>query len=372
LTEVHWKVAAVSSDEPHKALARRLRALREQHWQGMGITQHQLAEALGGRKPLSISLISSWENVAKPAVPPMHRLDAYATFFATSRSLETEPYQVLTLGQLTEDEREAREELRKELTALRVLATTSELAPRRAAVEPISAGLWHFDDENIVTIVCAQLPPGIHGSFSYADPDSPDYVALYTYTDPDALIELYGHLRAVNPTTRVHFKTAQELTPDDYTSHLVLLGGVDWNFVTRDLLERAELPVRQVARDEQSDIGGFEVKQDGRTEFFTPQLDNAGHLVEDVAHFYRGPNPFNAKRTVTICNGMYGRGTLGVVRALTDVRFRDRNATFVTRHFNNAHAFSIITRVSVVRGRVLTPDWTQPETRMHEWVEARE
>jgi hypothetical protein len=197
-------------------------------------------------------------------------------------------------------------------------------------------------------------------------------VALYTYADADSLIELYGHIRAANPTTQVYFKTVQELAPDDYTSHLVLLGGVDWNFVTRELLGRTELPVQQVARHEESDIGGFEVQlEDGRRQLFAPQLDGNGQLVQDVAHFYRGPNPFNAKRTVTICNGMYGRGTLGVVRALTDARFRDRNDTFVTRYFNNANAFSIITRVSVVRGRVLTPDWTEPETRMHEWSESR-
>ncbi|MET0237742.1 MAG: helix-turn-helix transcriptional regulator [Kibdelosporangium sp.] len=360
----------MTPDEPRQALARRLRALREQHWPGLSITQQQLAEALGGRRPLSISLISSWENTGKPTVPPEKRLEAYATFFATSRSVEQEPYRVLMLGQLDESERAAREELRQELAQLRDQAALEPQA-RPAAQQPISTGLWHFNDNNIVTIVCAQLPLELRERFSgYADSDSPDYVALYTYADLDALIELYGHIRAVNPATQVHFKTAQELTPDDYTSHLVLLGGVDWNFVTRDLLGRVELPVRQVARAEESDIGGFEVVlPDGTVQLFAPQLDGRGRLLEDVGHFYRGPNPFNAKRTVTICNGMYGRGTLGVVRALTDARFRDRNDTFVTRHFNDSRALSIITRVAMVTGGALTPDWTRPETRLHEWAE---
>lgn len=356
-------------DNPRRALARRLRSLREEHWPGLGITQHQLAEALGGgRKPLSVSLISSWENTTKPTVPPGRRLEAYATFFATMRSVETSPYRVLLPSQLTDEERANRDALRQELFALRDLATAEPAGFTDAPPRP-TGGFWHFGDENIVTIVCAQLPEKLLKDFSYANPASPDYVALYTYTDPDALIELYGHLRMVNPANQVNFKPAQELTPDDYTSHLVLLGGVDWNFVTRDLLERVELPVRQVARVKDQDIGGFEVRSDNGTELFTPQLDGNGQLTEDVGHFYRGRNPFNAKRTVTICNGMYGRGTLGVVRALTDARFRDRNETFLMRHFGNAPAFSILTRVKVMMGQALTPDWTLPENRVHEWLE---
>jgi hypothetical protein len=357
--------------DPRQALARRLRALREQHWPGIAITQQQLAQALGGRKPLSISLISSWENTARPTLPPDRRLEAYASFFATSRSIENEPYKVLMPGQLDENEREAYEKLWLELKNLRNQAMASGAGLQSALQPPVSSGVWHFGDENIVTIVCAELPQELRRSFgSYADPGSPDYVALYRYADVDSLIELYGHIRAANPTTQVYFKTVQELVPDDYTSHLVLLGGVDWNFLTRVLLERTKLPVRQVARHEESDIGGFEVRmENGSSKLFAPYLDVDGQLVQDVAHFYRGLNPFNNKRTVTICNGMYGRGTLGVVRALTDARFRDRNDAFVARHFSSARAFSIITRVSVVRGQVLTPDWTQPETRMHEWAE---
>ena len=52
-------------------------------------------------------------------------------------------------------------------------------------------------------------------------------------------------------------------------------------------------------------------------------------LLEDVALFARAVNPFNRKRFVTICNGMYGRGTYGAVRALTDERFRDRNMEYI-------------------------------------------
>lgn len=347
---------------PRQVLAQRLKALREERWPDRGITQLQVAEALGGKKPLSVSLISSWENHAKPVTPPMLRLAAYAAFFATRRSIEQEPARLVPVSQMTAEERASRDELLNELTDLRAAASDPEVG-----AEPAKTGLWQFPPDENVTIVCAQLPADLREGFSYADPTSPDYVELYTYADLDALIELYGHIRAFNPDVQVHFRTAQELEPDDYTTHLVLLGGVDWNVVTRALLERVELPVSQVARHEESEIGGFEVKADGNSQLFVPELDSDGRLVADVAHFYRGLNPFNGKRTVTICNGMYGRGTLGAVRALTDAKFRDRNENYVKQRFAGADTFSIIARVSVVMGQLLTPDWTVPETRLHEW-----
>jgi hypothetical protein len=70
---------------------------------------------------------------------------------------------------------------------------------------------------------------------------------------------------------------------------------------------------------------------------------------------------------VTICNGMYGRGSFGAVRALTDERFRDRNRDYIQARFASSEAFCILTRVTVENTVTLTPDWTLPETRLFEW-----
>jgi hypothetical protein len=65
---------------------------------------------------------------------------------------------------------------------------------------------------------------------------------------------------------------------------------------------------------------------------------------------------------------MYGRGTYGAVRALTDARFRDRNEDYVRQRFGHADAFSILMRVRInPNGAVVTPDWTQGDVRLHEW-----
>ncbi|WP_372666598.1 helix-turn-helix domain-containing protein [Amycolatopsis kentuckyensis] len=344
-----------------RALAHRLKELREEQWPAAGLTQAQLAQALGG---VSISLISSWENVEKPVRPPVRRLEAYATLFSTERSLDEGVVQVLPLDDLTDEEHVRRKELLEELLRLR---------EGKEPVRSLPTDVWTFPEGQDVVIVCAELPPELRSHLSYADPESADFVTLYTYADPDALIELYGHIRARNPDNRVSFHTTEELTPDDYTTHLVLLGGVDWNTVTAAVIERVDLPVEQVVRAEDaptSEPGGFRVQRDGGSVLFPPLLDDEGHLMEDVAHFYRGKSPFNRKRTVTVCNGMYGRGTLGAVRALTDIRFRDRNEAYLRERFGDAEAFSIISRVPVVQGQGLTPDWTIAANRLHEWPEA--
>lgn len=326
---------------------------------------------LGNALGVSPALISSWENETSPAVPPAHRLEAYATFFATERSVENTPYRLLGHTDLSDDERARQQELFTELVSLSDQAPGDE--PSEAG-SPFEGTLWRYPDGEDITIVCSELPQERLAQALYTNPEMPDYVELYKYADLDALLELFGHIRAANPLAHVHIRVAAELGPDEYATHLVLLGGVDWNQVTAELLTEIELPVRQVARLADEMPGGFEVGEAEQTQRFTPvlqKLEDHDVLKEDVAHFYRATNPFNAKRTVTICNGMYQRGTLGVVRALTDEKFRDRNDHYIRTRFAGQTSFSLISRVRVVNGVVITPDWTDQDNRLHEWPAER-
>ena len=147
------------------------------------------------------------------------------------------------------------------------------------------------------------------------------------------------------------------------------------NEATTSVLGRLQLPVRQVTDWEREGGAYFEVtSEDGSKVEFRPHLDKSGGrtiLREDVALFARAVSPFNRKRFVTICNGMYGRGTYGAVRALTDERFRDRNREYIQAQFADSEAFCILTRVTVENRLTLTPDWTLPETRLFEWPRQR-
>jgi len=313
-------------------------------------------------------------------VPPEFRIQDIARFFATPRSFDGQVGRLLRPDELTVQERAAEEELLEELTRLRTEARDARAMARRPRTtpdvtpeitQPFSAGLYRFRAGERITIVCGRVPEEMLQRFPYADPLDPDYIELYRYSDPDALIELFGHLRAANPTSRVEFLAAEQLASDDYTGHLVALGGVDWNTATSSVLERLQLPVLQVNDWKKEGGAYFEVTEDdGRKVAHRPRIEKSGGrkiLREDVALFARAVSPYNQKRFVTICNGMYGRGSLGAVRALTDERFRDRNMEYIQAHFASSEAFCILSRVTVENTVTLTPDWTLPETRLFEW-----
>jgi hypothetical protein len=367
----------MDSQDPRLLLARRLRALREDHWPDRRITQPQLAQALGG---VSVPLISSWESQSNPRIPPPARLVAYATLFATPRSFDKEPGRLINQRDMSDDERQAMSELGRELTQMRSAAmrasaggVADNLAPDRIAKikESLNSGPYRYGDGDDITIVCAGLPERMLAQMPYTDINDPDYIELLTFSELDALFELYGHLRAANAANQVNVRTADKLSRDDYTSHLITLGGVDWNTLTSSALEKLQLPVRQVA--DWGTEGGqyFEAEEAETLSQHRPVLGKLTDrlvLHEDVGLFARAVNPFNHERTITICSGMYGRGTYGAVRALTDVRFRGRNAEYLRSRFRDSDYYCILTRVPVVNGATITPDWTADQYRLFEWA----
>ncbi|AGL20948.1 helix-turn-helix domain-containing protein [Actinoplanes sp. N902-109] len=324
----------------HLAMAARLRQLRMNGIGGKAVSQRAVACALG----VSVPLISSWEN--GNAMPPEERLTGYAQLFATSRSMPHHEARLVELTDFSDEERGCFKELLDELLQLRPATSPADERITRSPWE----GMWHFADRSPVTVVCARLPDP-----PQVAPDDPEYVELASYADLDALLELHGHVYAANPGVVVNHRLADNLRQEDITNHLVLIGGVDGNQLTGRVMRALDLPVIQTGA---AFVAGDQV--------FRATLEGS-RLTEDVAQFCRGPNPFNRKRTVTICNGNYGRGTYGAVRTLTDPRFRDRNRVYLAERYGQRDTYSILSRVEVVAGEVITPDWTHDGTVLHEW-----
>jgi hypothetical protein len=363
----------LNGGDARHVLAARLKELRDQHWPDLRITQPQLAVALGG---LSVPLISSWESLTNPRIPPVHRLEAYARLFATRRSFESDAPRLVERASLTDAERRALNELTSELMRLRgraMEAASTDVPGVRSLSESIGSSLWSFNDGGTVTAVCAKVPQDMLDKMPYTDVNEPDFIELLTYSDLDSLFELYGHIRAANPGSHVYRRIANELKDNDYHTHLAVLGGVDWNPLTRTILEKLQLPVRLVADWSTEGAQYFEVEINGETERYRPVLRTSGGqevLEEDVALFARASSPFNRARTVTICFGMYGRGTYGAVRALTDAEFRDRNTDYLSTRFGDCDSYCVLTRVQIVNGATLTPDWSSGEHTLFEWPPA--
>lgn len=347
-------------------LASFLRRLRTERWPGVRLTQAALGRALS----LSAATIASWENQTQPKLPPPDRLAAYAQFFATRRSVQGSHCSLIPVDRFSPDEQAEYEKLHGELLELHAAASGNGTAP---AVEVIPRP-WFFSDSGPLTIICGRLPAA--ELTEMARPANPNYTKLLSFADLDALVNLFGHVRAENPEMRVHFKTAEDVEADDLSGHVVMLGGVGLNDITRRLFaDFEELTSLPVAQREDNDIDPY-------GEYFVTTIDgqerqhvarwadaNFSELLEDVGLLIRMPNPLNSSRTLTMCNGIHSRGVLGAVRSLTDPSHREANERYIAQNLPGDD-FGILMRVRVIGGKCMTPDFTTRGTILHQWPAA--
>ena len=345
---------------PALELARRLRQLRLEEWPDTRLTQGTLAKAIGGDDSLSPATVASWENKAAPKLPPRDRVVAYAQFFATRRSLEPEPHLVRVDG-FTEGEAATYEDLREELLELHAAARGTPEA------QPVARRSWLFTDAGPVTLICAQLPEAEAGPL--ANPDDLNYTELLSYADITSMVELHGHVRAENPEMDVFFKSSPEVKADDLSGHVVIIGGIGWNEVTRRILELTRLPVMQEEDPAVPSGEVFVANIGGKSHQYLPRLSEGKpvKLLEDVGLLVRMPNPLNSNRTLTMCNGIHSRGVYGAVRSLTDARLRESNERYIAHHFRDNQEFGILMRVQVIEGRAMTPDFSIAGTVLYQW-----
>jgi hypothetical protein len=341
-----------------------LRFLRTDHWPDSKLTQGSLAKALAGDGKLSPAAVASWESATTPKLPPRERLEAYAQFFATRRSLGPEPG-LVPVDSFTPQEQAAHEELLADLLRLHSAARGGHAAEAPTVVRRS----WHFTDTGPLTLVCAQLPAA--AASPLARRDNPNYTKVAGLADLDAMVELHGHIRAENSGMGVFFKAAPEVEADDLSGHVVIIGGIAWNNVTRRLIDLSKLPVGQ-QEEAGLDTGEIFVTQaDSGQQKYLPEWSAATgesprELIQDVGLLVRMPNPLNSNRTLTMCNGIHSRGVLGAVRTLTDAMLRESNEKYIAQHFSG-NQFGILMRVQVIGGETLTPDFGTAGTVLYQW-----
>jgi hypothetical protein len=336
-------------------LAERLRELRENA--PVTLTQSDLGKALAdARGPVGPATISSWENPASGRLVPVSRLESYARLFSTPRSFQGTVH-LLPDADLTSDERSDFAQLRDELVSLREAA-----AARQAAPTEVPRSIWHFPDGSRITLVCSRLPEDRRPPS--ADPDDLNYVRFSSLADLDALIDIYGAIRAHNPDSRVLITAAQDLTERDVANHLVLIGGLAWEIVKPWFARIFPIPIEAGDPGERGAIAVNDPVE-GRLEFNYHLT--GGALLEDVGFFARGENPSAPRRTLTICGGITTRGVRGAARCFIDYEMRERNEQYLMPRFPEGSTYCIVMRVPVINRGPLTPDLSKKENRLYEW-----
>jgi hypothetical protein len=336
-------------------LARALRELRESSWPDRELTQAQLAKALSSEGRVAPATLSSWESTTAPKTPSASRITSYARFFCTERSLEGEPH-LVPEGELTAAEVDRFRELESELLEL--------FHPEDRRVQRI----FQFDAGPVI-VICPTAPTELQGPLG--DVQDPNFTKMRQYGDLDALIEIYGHLRAENPMLDVFHRLTSDVVSDDFSSHVILLGGIGWNKVTRRFQKAIDqVPITQTAVDDLETGEIFRVDNGGQANFFYPEYEDLGdgkELIADVGYVARLRNPFKVNRTLTICNGIHSRGVFGAVRCLTDASVREENEKYLADRFPDGE-FAMLVRVPVVTNETLSPDLQNPDVLLYEWA----
>jgi transcriptional regulator with XRE-family HTH domain len=331
-------VTTTQAATPAETLAERLRELRDEAFAGRRVTQAQVARALG----VQTSSVSSWEN-AVGSIVPLARLVSYARFFATERTVEHEDdVRLLEDSELTDEERERFEQLRTELTSLHAAAGRKR-------------SIWAFGDGAPIVVVCPELPEEERGAFT--SPKDKNYVGARRLGDLDALLDLTPHLKLQNPNSSIRIKAAPHVQREDLQHHVVILGGIAFNILTRNLM--VDLPVTQHETDHKFDY--FEAEG----EKFEPKLPN-DELLEDVGLFARRPNPNNPRRSLTICSGVLTRGVRGAVLCFADEALGESNEHYAAERFGDAESWGMLLAVRVLSGDAVAPNLWERKP-LYEW-----
>ena len=243
---------------------------------------------------------------------------------------------------------------RKKASTGKATKLSKSVAPNR---------IWQFADEEPITIICDTLLPDLLPD--RAQPTHLNANLMSSLADSDAIVDLYGSIRAENPATVVRVRAADRVFREELSSNLVFLGRYALNTYT-SMIQRDQLPVRQ-----RLDLDGvFVTETDGIASEFGPKFHDQD-ILQDVGLFARAPNPMDPSGTLTltICGGITTRGVRGSVLCFVDPNLRDENEQFVAERFAGYRSFGFLMRVEVLpmSGEPLTPDLTREDTCLYYW-----
>jgi transcriptional regulator with XRE-family HTH domain len=340
---------------PARRLAERLRDLRE----GRHLTQKEVAHVLGGSEPLSIATVSLWEKPGSDRLPPAPRLAAYARLFCTSRSFAGNGPRLLGADELTDQEREQETELYNELVGLRERAQSTNVP---ATSKGPRSALWHFPDPIAVSIVCSDAvePP------PYAQDSHLNYSRYARYADLDALITVYGQVKADNPARMVRILATHRLVQDFALNHLIIIGGAASDAASL-FAQDIPLPTAEEIPDTDPVTHLFKCKVGSETREFRSVRDDKGTLIQDVGLIARGPHPIIPGATVTLLSGITSRGVHGAALCFVDSHLRDTNERYLETAFGDVESFCILMNIPVHYNIALPPNLWRENTRLYEW-----
>lgn len=174
--------------------------------------------------------------------------------------------------------------------------------------------LWGFKPGDAVYIICPELSE----PEKRQNPEDNEFLYLGKYGDIDSLLVLYSSLSKLYPSIDLKYCTSNEfkaLPGSPHAENLIILGGPDYNEVTKYYMEKTKLIPYRFTSTKDDEIG---IKHPVSKEILIPTFDEEGKTcIYDHGFFVKVPNPANPSKRILMINGLHTYGVYGSAKCFS-------------------------------------------------------
>ncbi len=212
--------------------------------------------------------------------------------------------------------------------------------------------LWGFQPNDTVSFVFPELPQADRSDF--ASENASYFIRLHKFADLDSLFELKAFFAKHFPGVRTNEYTWRDAPNDALAGNVVVVGGIAYNEMMSDALERMNSPFTQVP----APAGEVDSLIDTRdSHMYGPTWSSSGTVTSDHGMFVRAPNPLNPASTMILINGVLTHGVLGATKCFTDRDYGPENCKVILDAVDvQPPQFAALMKVPVLASHVPSPN----------------
>jgi hypothetical protein len=180
--------------------------------------------------------------------------------------------------------------------------------------------IWGLKDGDHVIVVCSELPNIEERQFvkDVEDESKREFIYNLKYGDVDAYFEVIVTLLRLFPKIKLRILSSGEVEQirADFTQHLILIGGPDYNSITKKYLKKGitQIDYRCPETNECSSIHPNEIVIFDRA---SGQEYCEFTSEKDFGYFERIKNPDDPRKNIILIGGCHTIGVTGAVKAFS-------------------------------------------------------
>ena len=227
--------------------------------------------------------------------------------------------------------------------------------------------VWGIKDGDSVIVVCSELDNPKKRQL--VEPPR-EFIYSLKYGDVDAYFEVVTTLLRLYPAIKLRIMSAGEATATqvDFARHLILIGGPDYNALTKEILNQdvTQFDYRSPDGDTQSEKNPQEIvlydKQNKNEYCFPTKISDDKDSDRDYGYFERIANPRNRKKNIVFIGGCHTIGVTGAVKAFSmapneEGAIQDPvlcNAALVAGRVGKARTFAVVVSADRVLSQTIS------------------